>query len=76
MSKRKRSVDIPVKDIKCILNSIKCRPVVNYYHNKKRKKSEIHKKFFNENYIYDFQKTTGKISYFISLLNNENNENY
>ena len=76
MSKRKRSVDIPVKDIKCILNSIKCRPVKNYYHNKKRKKSEIHKKFFNENYIYDFQKTTGKISYFVSLLNNENNENY
>jgi len=71
--KRKGDIDIPIKDIKYILNTIECRPVMNFYHNKKRKKSQIHKNVFNENYLCDFRKITGKISYFNSLLNNDNN---
>ena len=65
----KDNKDINLKDIKHILDTIKCRPVINSYYNKKRKKNEICKNFFNENYIYDFQRITGKISHFNDLYN-------
>ena len=69
---KKDNIDISLKDIKCLLKSIKCRPVVNYYNKQKRKKTEINKNIFNENYLYDFQKITGKISYLDSLYNMKN----
>ena len=52
-----------------ILHSIHCNPKKNLCNIKKRKTNEQNKYFFNDNYIYDLQKITGKISYFYTLNN-------
>ena len=70
--KQKKSKEISVEDIKAILNSIKCRPVINIYYQKKRKSNVLKNNIFNENYIYDFKKITGKIYHFNSLLDKNN----
>lgn len=64
----KDNIDISLNDIKHILDTINCRPVINSFYNKKRKKNEILKNFFNENYINDFKKVTGKISHYNDLI--------
>ena len=70
IKKKEDDSDVTLKDIETILNSIKCRNVNNFCILKKRKKTTIYKQnFFHENYNYDLQKVTGKISYFNSLYN-------
>jgi hypothetical protein len=54
-----------------VLDSIHCNPNKNTCIIKKRKKNEQNKSFFHDNYIYDLQKITGKISFF-NKLNNMN----
>ena len=60
----KENEEISLINIESILNDMKYEPVKK----KKRKKSEARKSFFNDNYIYDFQKVTGKIAYFNNYL--------
>ena len=57
--------EISPKDINFILNSIKCMT----YYKQKRKKNDLNKNIFHDNYLYDLQKVTGKISHFNSLYN-------
>ena len=59
-------------DVLNMLDSIHCNPNTKLCNIKKRKKNEQNKNFFNDNYIYDLQKITGKISYFNTLNNNNN----
>ena len=59
--------DISVKDILNILDSIDSKKKYNMCKPKKRKNNEKNKYFFHENYIFELQKITGKISYFSSI---------
>ena len=60
----KENEEITLKNIESILNDMKYETVKK----KKRKKSEARKNIFNDNYIFDFQKITGKIAYFNNYL--------
>ena len=59
--------NISVKDILNILDSIDEQSKINSLNIKKRKKNEKNKYFFNENYLYDLKRITGKISYLESI---------
>ena len=69
--KNEKNDDISENDVLNILDSIHCNPKINLCNIKKRKKNEENNYFFKDNYIYDLQKFTGKISYF-NILNNKN----
>ena len=60
----KENEEISLINIESILNNMKYEPVKK----KKRKKSEARKSIFNDNYIYDFQKLTGRIAYYDNYL--------
>lgn len=63
--------DLTSKDILNILDSIHCSQERNLFTSKKRKRQEKNNYFYYDNYIYDFQKLTGKISFY-----NSKNKNY
>ena len=63
--------NISIKDILNILDSIDDKSKLNSGNIKKRKKNEKNKYYFNENYIFDLKRITGKISYYKSIYKNE-----
>ena len=68
----KKDEDISVKDILNILDSIDSKNKYKLWNLKKRKKNEKNKYIFHDNYIFDLQKMTGRISY-INTMNKMNN---
>ena len=58
------NINISSQDILKILDTVHCNRIKVIEHFKKRNKNDINKDCSNENYIYDFQKISGKISYF------------
>ena len=67
--KNEKKDNMSENDVLNILDSIHCNPKNSLCNIKKRKKNEQNKYIFNDNYIYDLQKITGKISYFYTLNN-------
>ena len=59
--------ELNTNDVLDILNSIQSIPKLKNSNFRKKKKNDKNNSFFNENYIYDLKKITGKISYFNSI---------
>lgn len=65
----KKDENISMKEVMKILDSINSKPINISFQLGKRKKNEKKKSLFKDNYIYDFQKITGKISNYIYTFN-------
>ena len=66
---KKDDMDISPNNILDILDTIHCRSVNQFSHLKKRKKNDIHKSIFHDNYIFEIQKVSKKIAYYNSFFN-------